>query len=169
MPAPSKGICFLHTKMWLLKNNHYQPYWSSLNHKSILLFIVQSLSHVRLFATPRTAVCQASFPVLHYLPVCSNSCPLSWWCHPTISSSVTPFSSQPQYKSIPASYNNSHIELHEKRRNHIYIEFIYRIIYEKRTIHIQTEFTYRIIYEKRRSSPLSLLFTPPLSNSTFWR
>ena len=24
---------------------------------------------------------------------CSNSCPLSWWCHPTISSSVSPFSS----------------------------------------------------------------------------
>ena len=22
---------------------------------------------------------------------CSNSCPLSWWCHPTISSSVAPF------------------------------------------------------------------------------
>ena len=33
--------------------------------------------------------------------VCSNSCPLSWWCHPTISSSVTPFSSCPQ--SFPAS------------------------------------------------------------------
>ena len=27
--------------------------------------------------------------------VCSNSCPLSQWCHPTISSSVTPFSSCP--------------------------------------------------------------------------
>ena len=25
--------------------------------------------------------------------VCSNSCPLSWWCHPTISSFVIPFSS----------------------------------------------------------------------------
>ena len=25
--------------------------------------------------------------------VYSNSCPLSWWCHPTISSSVIPFSS----------------------------------------------------------------------------
>ena len=25
--------------------------------------------------------------------VYSNSCPLSWWCHPTISSSVVPFSS----------------------------------------------------------------------------
>ena len=24
--------------------------------------------------------------------VCSNSCPLSWWCHPAISSSVAPFS-----------------------------------------------------------------------------
>ena len=28
--------------------------------------------------------------------VCSNSCLLSQWCHPTISSSVTPFSSCPQ-------------------------------------------------------------------------
>ena len=25
--------------------------------------------------------------------VCSSSCPLSWWCHPTISSGVIPFSS----------------------------------------------------------------------------
>ena len=25
--------------------------------------------------------------------VCSNSCPLNQWCHPTISSSITPFSS----------------------------------------------------------------------------
>ena len=33
--------------------------------------------------------------------VCSNSCPLSQWCHPTISSSVTYFSSCPQ--SFPAS------------------------------------------------------------------
>ena len=30
-----------------------------------------------------------------------NSCPLSWWCHPTISSSVVPFSSCLQ--SFPAS------------------------------------------------------------------
>ena len=31
----------------------------------------------------------------------SNPCPLSWWCHPTISFSVVPFSSCPQ--SLPAS------------------------------------------------------------------
>ena len=35
------------------------------------------------------------------LRVYSNSCPLSWWCHPTISSSVIPFSSCLQ--SFPAS------------------------------------------------------------------
>ena len=29
-----------------------------------------------------------------------NSCPLSWWCHPTISSSVVPFS---HLQSFPAS------------------------------------------------------------------
>ena len=32
---------------------------------------------------------------------CSNSCPLNRWCHPTISSSVVPFSSHLQ--SFPAS------------------------------------------------------------------
>ena len=32
---------------------------------------------------------------------CSNSCPYSWWCHPTISSSVIPFSFCTQ--SFPAS------------------------------------------------------------------
>ena len=33
--------------------------------------------------------------------VCLNSCPLRWWCHPTISSSVAPFSSCLPY--FPAS------------------------------------------------------------------
>ena len=63
-------------------------------------FIVQSLSCIWLFATPWTAACQAS---LFFISpgVCSNSCPLSQWCHPTISSFVTPFSSCPQ--SFPAT------------------------------------------------------------------
>ena len=46
-----------------------------------------------------------SLPVHHpsptYLPTYSNSAPLSQWCHPTISSSVVPFSSHLQ--SFPAS------------------------------------------------------------------
>ena len=40
--------------------------------------------------------CPLSTPRIH-----QNSCPLSQWCHPTISSSVVPFSSCPQ--SFPAS------------------------------------------------------------------
>ena len=49
----------------------------------------------------------ASLPCLSPYPeVCSNSCPLSWWCHPTISSSVACFSC-PQYfpesRSFPMS------------------------------------------------------------------
>ena len=60
---------------------------------------IQSLSCVRLFATPWTAAYQNSLsPTPRVYP---NSCPLSWWCHPTISSSVVPFSSNPQ--SFPTS------------------------------------------------------------------
>ena len=61
---------------------------------------VQSLSRVRLFATLWTAAYQASLSIT--TPgVYPNSCPLSRWCHPTISSSVIPFSSCLQ--SFPAS------------------------------------------------------------------
>ena len=61
---------------------------------------VQSLSNVRLFVTPWTAAHQASCPS-PTLGVHPNPCPSSRWCHPTISSSVFPFSSCPQ--SFPAS------------------------------------------------------------------
>ena len=61
---------------------------------------VHSLSHVQLFSTPwlqhTRLPCPSTTP-----GDCSNSCPLSWWCHPTISSSVIPFSSRLQ--SFPAS------------------------------------------------------------------
>ena len=43
----------------------------------------------------------SGFPILHYLQVCSDLCPLSQWCHPAISSSVVPFFSCLQ--SFPAS------------------------------------------------------------------
>ena len=36
--------------------------------------------------------------------VCSNSCPLSHWCHPTISSSVSPFSSCPRFSPESGSF-----------------------------------------------------------------
>ena len=42
-----------------------------------------------------------SLPIHHTPGAYSNSCPLSWWCHLTISSSVVPFSSY--FQSFPAS------------------------------------------------------------------
>ena len=41
------------------------------------------------------------FPAHHQLP---NSCPLSCWCHPTISSSVIPFSSLLQSSPVPGCF-----------------------------------------------------------------
>ena len=60
---------------------------------------VQSLSRVWLFATPWTTARQASLSITNSQS--PNPCPLGQWCHPTISSSVIPFSSCPQ--SFPAS------------------------------------------------------------------
>ena len=60
---------------------------------------VQSLSHVRLFATPRTAAHQASLSITNSRSLFKlMSIEL---CHPTFSFSVLPFSSCPQ--SFPAS------------------------------------------------------------------
>ena len=61
---------------------------------------VQSLSHI-LSLQPHMLQ-DARVPCPSPTPgACSNSCPWSWWCHPTISSSLVPFSSCLQ--SFPAS------------------------------------------------------------------
>ena len=66
---------------------------------TILFSSVQSLSRVWFcypmnYSTP--GLCPSPTPGVH-----PNLCPSSWQCHPTISSSVVPFSSCPQ--SFPAS------------------------------------------------------------------
>ena len=66
----------------------------------VIICVVQSFSHVWLFAITWMAACQASCPLLSP-GVCSNSCPLSWWFYLTISSSVIIFPSCLQ--SFPAS------------------------------------------------------------------
>ena len=61
---------------------------------------VQLLGCVRLFAPH--GLQHARLPCPSPTPeASSNSCPLSQWCHPTISSSVVPFSSC--FQSFPAS------------------------------------------------------------------
>ena len=70
--------------------NHWD--WLDSDHLRLIhnIIFICSLSHVRLFGTLWTArlPCPSPSP-----GACSNSCPLSWWCHPPIMSSVVPFSS----------------------------------------------------------------------------
>ena len=60
---------------------------------------VQSLSHVWLFRPHGCSIpeppCPSSTPRVY-----SNSSPLSWWCHPTISSSVISFSSLQSFPTL---------------------------------------------------------------------
>ena len=54
-----------------------------------MVFVPQSRSCVQLCAAPWTAAHRLPCPSLSPRDS-SNSCPLSWWCHPTISSSAFP-------------------------------------------------------------------------------
>ena len=62
------------------------------------LYVVQSSDYVWLFVECH-GLQLARHPCPPHLPVCPSSCPLSWWCHPTILSSVALFCLQ----SFPAS------------------------------------------------------------------
>ena len=91
---------------FLSKQCHHVGFHSKINFRIhypefiILTDWVQSLSCVRLFATLWTAARWASLSTPTPRAY-SNSCPWSWWCYPTISSSAIPFSSHLQ--SFPAS------------------------------------------------------------------
>ena len=73
-------------------------FWYMLVFILTLISLIQSLSCVQLCVAPWTAAPPCPSPIPG---VCSNSCPLSQWCHPTISPSVVPFSSCLQ--SFPGS------------------------------------------------------------------
>ena len=61
------------------------------------------LSHVRLFANPLTAALQASLAITNSRSLIKLMS-MSQWCHPTISSSVVPFSSHLQFFSASGSF-----------------------------------------------------------------
>ena len=70
----------------------------------LLLFSRSVVSH----SLPSHGLQHARLPCPSLSPgVGSNSCPLSRWCHPSISSSATPFSSCPQSLSASGSVSVS--------------------------------------------------------------
>ena len=77
-----------------------------------MLLLLFSCSVVSTFVTPWAAarLPAARLPRPSLSPwVCSNSCSLSRWCHPTISSSVAPFSSCFQFFPTSGSFPVSHV------------------------------------------------------------
>ena len=72
------------------------------------IVVVQSFRCVQLFETPWTAAHQAFLPSPSPR-ACLNSCPLSQWCHPTISSSVITFISWLLSFLASRSFPMSHI------------------------------------------------------------
>ena len=99
-----------HCFLWdWYKNWPFPVLWPLLNFPNLLAYWVQHFNKEVQFSCsvisdslwphgPQNArpPCPSPTPGVYL-----NSCPLSWWCHPTISSSVVPFSSCPQ--SFPAS------------------------------------------------------------------
>ena len=72
------------------------------------IVVFQLLSHVWLFSIPWIVAHQASCPSLSPR-VCSNSCPLSWWCYLTILCSVAPFSFYLQSFPVSGSFPMSQL------------------------------------------------------------
>ena len=93
---------------FLQENEVNSPHWFHVYKYTYLRNILGTLSSVQF---SHSVLSDSLRPHgLHYArPPCpsptsrvySNSCPLSWWCHPTFSSSVVPFSSC--LLSLPAS------------------------------------------------------------------
>ena len=99
---------------WMVKKNVVYPYHGIYIYIHIHTYIYVYV-YICIYISSVQFICSVMSNSLwphelqHARPPCpspipgvySNSCPLSWWCHPAISSSVIPFSSCPQ--SLPAS------------------------------------------------------------------
>ena len=100
LAMPTLAIClyFFLLNWSIVDLQCYVNFWCTAKWFSYLLF-----SHSVMFDSLQLHGLQhARLPCLSPTPrACSNSCSLSRWCHPTISSSVVPFSSCLQ--SFPAS------------------------------------------------------------------
>ena len=98
--------------------------------------LVRLLSRIWLFATPglglQRGLLHARLPCLSLSPgACSNSCPLSKWCHPIILSSVVPFSSClqsfPASGSFPISSSHQVAQVLELQLQHQSFQWIFRV------------------------------------------
>ena len=76
---------------YILKSILASGLWEPIPQLGISPVVVQLLSHVRHFVNPWTEALRLPYPSPSP-GACLNSCQLTRWCHPTIMSSVSPFS-----------------------------------------------------------------------------
>ena len=109
MTLPTKVHLSSHVWMWELD---HKEGWAL---KNWCLKLLLEMVFLLLFSHSVVSYCLGPHALQHTrLPcsspspkACSNSCPLRWWCHPTISFSVAPFScpqSFPVSRSFPMSW-----------------------------------------------------------------
>ena len=153
-------------------------YWAtkeapSTNH--VQFSSVQVLSRVQLFVTPWTAARQFACPSPTPRAY-SNSCPLCRWCHPTISSSVIPFSSH--FQSFPASWSfpinhffASAVRVLEFQVQHQSFQWIFRtdflqdgLVWSPRSPRASQESSPTPQFKSINSSVLSFLYSPNLTS-----
>ena len=94
-PTQGSNLCVLHLLHWQVGSLQLAPLGSPK---------FSSAAQLCLTLCNRMDCRTPGFPVHHQLKAYSNSCSLSWWCHPTISSSVIPFSSCLQSSLISGSF-----------------------------------------------------------------
>ena len=120
---------------------------------------------------------QARLPCPSPTPrVYSNSCPLTWWCHPTISSPAIPFSSRLQ--SFPASglfkwVSSSHhvARVLEFQLQHQFLQWIFRtyllqdsLVWSPCCPRDSQESSPTPQFKSIESSMLSFLYSPTLTS-----
>ena len=93
---------------------------------------VQLFSRVHLFATPWAAAHQGSLSIINSRGLLKLM-PSSWWCHPTISSPVIPFSSlhsHSQHQGLFKWVSSSHqvAKVLEFQLQHQYFQWIFRTV-----------------------------------------
>ena len=106
LPGKFQSIMFMH--LTKIAGNYFCNHY--INSCYILLYSVQfSRSVVSNSLRPHESQhvrppCPSPTPGIY-----SNSCPLSWWCHPAISYSIVPFSSCPQPLPTSGSFPMSQL------------------------------------------------------------
>ena len=89
--------------LWSSKYSPFQLGFLFIHSVPLEISWVQLLSHIWLFATTWTAAHQASLSITNSWSLLKLMS-INWWCHPTISPSLVPFSSCLQYCPAPRPF-----------------------------------------------------------------